>query len=161
MTRINVHRQFIYLSGRNKTLYQKWFDSSSFKKRVITMNGISNIAGLIGRIILAVFWIYFGYTKIGGIEGIQGYMENFGIPGVLAWPVVALELGGGILLLLGFFSRFASLLLAGFCVMSAVIFHADFGNQTQLILFAKNIAIAGGLLLIVANGPGPMAINQK
>ena len=125
------------------------------------MDSISNIAGLVGRILIAVFWIYFGYTKIGGIEGLQGYMGKFGVPAVLAWPVIILELVGGIMILLGFFSRYAALALALFCVVTAVIFHSELGDRTQLILFAKNFAMAGGLLLLVSNGPGSPAINQK
>ena len=125
------------------------------------MDSISTIAGLVARVILGVFWIYFGYTKIGGIEGLQGYMGKFGVPTFLAWPVVALELIGGIMILLGFFSRYAALALAAFTVVTTLIFHSELGDRTQMLFFAKNFALVAGLLLLVANGPGRGAINQK
>ncbi|MEP1443680.1 MAG: DoxX family protein [Hyphomicrobiales bacterium] len=125
------------------------------------MNSISTIAGLVARVFLGGFWIYFGYDKIDGIEGLQGYMGSFGVPKFLAWPVVALELIGGIMILLGFFSRYAALALALFTVAAAVIFHNEFANIEQFRYFTKNFAIAGGLLLLVANGPGRGAINQN
>ena len=125
------------------------------------MDSISNIAGLVARIILGVFWIYFGYTKIGGIEGLQGYMGKFGVPAFLAWPVVALELIGGIMILLGFFSRYAALALAAFTVVTTLIFHNELGDRVQMLFFAKNFALVAGLLLLVSNGPGDKAMNQK
>ena len=118
-------------------------------------------AAPLARLLIGAFWIYFGVTKIGGMEGLQGYMEAFGVPGILGWGVVVLEVVGGAMILLGFYARFAAIALAGFSVMTAVIFHANLADQTQLILFAKNFAIAGGLLMIVSNGPGHLAINQR
>ena len=125
------------------------------------MNSISTIAGLVARVFLGSFWIYFGYTKIGGIEGLQGYMGGFGVPKFLAWPVVALELIGGIMILLGFFSRYAALALAAFTVVTTLIFHNELGDRVQMLFFAKNFALVAGLLLLVSNGPGDKAMNQK
>lgn len=124
------------------------------------MDKIYENAAPLGRLLLGVFWIYFGYTKIGGIEGLQGYMASFGVPGILAYGVILLEIVGGLMILAGFYSRLASIALAGFSVLTAVIFHNNLGDQIQLILFAKNFALAGGLLMIVANGPGKLSINQ-
>ena len=88
-------------------------------------------------------------------------MGKFGVPAFLAWPVVALELIGGIMILLGFFSRYAALALVAFTVVTTLIFHSELGDRTQLLFFAKNFALVAGLLLLVANGPGGQAINQK
>lgn len=125
------------------------------------MNGFTNIAAPLSRLLLAGFWLHSGYAKTDNIAGLQGYMAKFSIPDILAWPVVALEIAAGIMILTGFFSRYASLALAVFCITAAVIFHSELGDRIQFILFAKNFAIAGGLLMIVAHGPGPMALNQR
>lgn len=125
------------------------------------MGKSSDLAMLIGRILLAAMFIWAGYGKIGGYEGTVGYMASKGLPGILLPAVIALEVGGGILIVLGFFSRWIGLLTAIFCVAAAVIFHFDFGDRGQAISFMKNISIAGGMLYLWAAGPGSLAINQK
>jgi putative oxidoreductase len=91
----------------------------------------------------------------------MGYMQSAGVPGQLLPAVIALELGGGILVLLGFFSRWVALALAVFCVAAAYLFHGNFSDQMQATSFMKNLAIAGGFLLLFANGPGSYAVNDK
>lgn len=119
------------------------------------------LTSLVGRALLAIIFILAGYNKIGGFAGTQGYMEAAGVPGVLLPAVIALELGGGLMVLFGFFSRWAALGLAVFCVASAALFHNNFGDQMQMNAFLKNVAMAGGFLLLFANGPGRYAINEK
>lgn len=117
-------------------------------------------ASLVGRILLSIVFIMAGYGKITGYDGTVGYMEQFGIPGALLPAVIALELGGGLLILAGFMSRLAALALAGFTIVAAAVFHSNFGDQMQTVMFMKNLAIAGGLLLLFAHGPGRYAIND-
>ena len=88
-------------------------------------------------------------------------MEAMGIPGMLLPLVIALEIGGGLALIVGFMTRWAALALAVFAVVSAVIFHANFGDQTQAILFMKNLAMAGGLLLLYVQGAGSYSLDAK
>ncbi len=125
------------------------------------MENLRDPAKLVGRVMLALIFVIMGYGKINGYDGTAGYMESKGIPGMLLPLVILLELGGGVLIMLGFFSRYTALAIAVFTVLTALIFHFDFGDRGQTIHFWKNIAIAGGMLMLFANGPGKMAINDK
>lgn len=115
---------------------------------------------LVGRIGLALIFIVAGYGKIGGYDGTAGYMESMGVPGALLPLVILTELGGGIAILVGLFTRPVAFALAGFCVISAFVFHTA-GDQTQQILFMKNIAIAGGFLVLAAHGAGAWSVDAK
>ena len=117
------------------------------------------ILSLLGRVGLSMIFIISGWGKIAGYEGTQGYMEAMGVPGALLPLVIALELGGGLAIAAGFFTRWIALALAAFSVVSAAIFHANFADPMQAISFWKNIAMAGGFLLLAANGPGALSID--
>jgi len=112
-----------------------------------------------GRILVSAIFIMAGINKIGGYTATQGYMESVGVPGILLPFVIALEIGGGLAVLLGWQTRIAAFLLAGFSVLSALIFHLNFGDQMQSILFMKNLAMAGGLLFLVTTGAGNWSID--
>ena len=88
-------------------------------------------------------------------------MESVGVPGMLLPLVIVLEVFGGLAVLVGWQTRLAAFALGGFSLISAVIFHANFGDQMQMIMFMKNIAIAGGFLFLVANGPGALALDNR
>lgn len=118
-------------------------------------------ATLIGRILLGHIFLLAGINKIGGYAATAGWMEAMGVPGMFLPAVIALEIGGGLALILGFQARIAALALAGFSIASAVIFHADFSDQTQSIMFMKNFAMAGGLLYVAALGAGAWSIDAK
>ncbi len=122
---------------------------------------IQNLSTTVGRILLSVIFIMAGFSKIGGYEGTQGYMESMGVPGMLLPLVILLELGGGLALLAGWQSRIVAFLLGGFTLLAAIIFHNNFADQMQMILFMKNLAITGGLLFIVAFGPGKWALDKE
>jgi putative oxidoreductase len=116
---------------------------------------------LMGRLLLSAIFIMAGISKIGAYAGTQGYMESMGVPGVLLPLVIALEIGGGLAILVGWQARLSAFLLAGFCLLSALIFHADFGDPMQSILFMKNLAIAGGLLTLCAGGAGAWSVDAR
>ena len=122
---------------------------------------INNASALVGRALIAIVFIMAGYSKIVGYEGTQGYMESVGVPGFLLPAVIAVELLAGIAVLVGYQTKIAALLLGGFTFLSAVIFHSDFGQQMQMILFMKNLAISGAFLLLFIHGPGQWAINSN
>ncbi len=125
------------------------------------MNRTTSLAAPIGRLLLGGFFALAGFNKIGGYAGTQAYMEAFGIPGGLLPLVIVLELAGGLALIAGWQTRLVAFLLAGFSVVSGLIFHADFADPMQHILFMKNVAIAGGLLMVVASGPGALALDTR
>ena len=112
-----------------------------------------------GRVLISFMFIMSGLQKITGLEGTQGYMEMMGVPGILIYPTILVEVLGGLAVLLGYQARIGALLLAGFCVVSGVIFHFDPSNQAEMISMFKNFAIAGGFLFIVAEGPGKLSIQ--
>jgi putative oxidoreductase len=122
---------------------------------------LNNASTLIGRSMISVIFIMAGFSKIGGYAGTQGYMESVGVPGLLLPAVIALELLGGIAVLLGYQTKIAALLLGGFTFLAAIIFHNDFSQQMEMILFMKNIAISGAFLLLFVHGPGQWAINSN
>ncbi len=120
----------------------------------------SDVTALVARILMSVMFILAGWNKIGGYAGTQGYMEAMGVPGALLPAVIALELLGGIAVLIGFKARYAALLLAGFSIIAALIFHSNFSDQMQSILFMKNLALSGGLLYIFAHGAGKLSLDK-
>ena len=109
-------------------------------------------AHLAGRILLALIFILSGIGKISDPAGTAGFMESMGVPGILVWPTIALEILGGIAIAIGFQTRIAAFALAAFSIAAAVIFHHNFADQMQMIMFLKNLSIAGGLLLLAASG---------
>jgi len=125
------------------------------------MTNLNPIISAAGRGLIAAIFILAGINKIAGYEGTQGYMDAMGVPGALLPLVIAFEIGAGLAILIGWQTRIAAFLLAGFCLVSAVIFHGNFGDQMQSILFMKNLAIAGGFLFLVANGAGALSVDAR
>ncbi|WP_339630257.1 DoxX family protein [uncultured Sneathiella sp.] len=124
------------------------------------MGSLYPIFDLVGRIFMALLFIPAGAGKISGYAGTQGYMESMNVPGILLPLVIIVELGGGIAILLGWQTRIVAFLLAGFCLVAALLFHLQPDDQMQMILLTKNVAIAGGLLFLVANGAGAFSIDR-
>jgi len=123
---------------------------------------LTNLSMLLGRAMLAAIFIVAGFSKLGAAyAGTQAYMDSVGVPGLLLPAVIAVEILGGIAILIGFQTRIAAALLFGFTVLAALLFHSDFSQQMQSILFMKNIAIAGAFLVLFSQGPGQWAFNLQ
>jgi putative oxidoreductase len=120
------------------------------------MDAVLNIAA---RILMSQIFILSGFQKLTGYAGSQQYMASHGIPGALLPLVILTELGGGLALLFGFKARWAALALAGFSVLTALLVHLKPGDQMQMINFMKNLAMAGGLLVLVRCGAGAPSID--
>lgn len=125
------------------------------------MDKLNDVALLVGRVLMAWMFVMAGWSKIGGYAGTQGYMEAMGVPGFLLPLVILLELGGGLALIAGFFTRTLALLLAGFTLLAAVIFHYQPAEQMQMLMFMKNITIAGGFIVLAVAGGGAFSIDAK
>jgi len=110
---------------------------------------------------MSAIFITAGIGKLGAYAGTQGYMESVGLPGALLPLVILLEIGGGLAILLGWKTRIAAFLLAGFSLLSALIFHNNFADQIQSIMFMKNLAMAGGFLFLVAGETHAWSIDAK
>ena len=137
-------------------------------ENAIPATSTQNAAALVGRILLALIFITSGFGKMMGFEGTVGYIASKGLPlpQVAAAFAIAVELGGGILLAIGFKARWAALVIAIFSVVAGVLFH-DYWNADaaakmgQQINFWKNISIAGGMLMVFAFGPGAYSVDKR
>jgi putative oxidoreductase len=114
---------------------------------------------LLGRLGLSLIFIISGWGKIAGYAATQQYMEAMGVPGALLPLVIALELGGGLAILAGAFTRWIALALAAFSLLAAALFHGNLGDAMQAILFWKNVALAGGFLMLAAAGAGAFSVD--
>ena len=119
-------------------------------------------AALAGRILLAAIFVLSGVTKLGAVEGTIGYIASVGLPfaDAIFYAVVALEIIGGLMLVVGLKTRLTAVALGAFSILAAVTFHADFTDQNQMIHFLKNFALAGGLLQVAAFGSGRLALSR-
>jgi putative oxidoreductase len=113
------------------------------------------------RALLGLFFIYFGLDKFVNYGDTGVYMSAFGIPALFLPLIIILEIVGGIALLVGWQLKRVAGLLAGFTALTALIFHSDFAEPVQVILFMKNMAITGGLLLFIATGAGQLSIDAQ
>jgi len=132
------------------------------------MEMVKQYGPLLGRILLGIIFVIAGFGKITGFEGTVGYMAAYNVPlaQVLAVLAIIVELGGGILLIVGWKARWAALALFVFVLIVTPIFHGywavpDDQKQLQMIMFMKNLAIMGGMLYVAAFGPGPMAAEKN
>ena len=122
-----------------------------------------SVLPLIGRLLLATIFLVSGFGKLMAPSGTIGYIASVGLPlPELAYAgALAAELGGGLLLVLGYRTRWVAAALALFSVVSAVLFHANFVDRVQMFHFLKNLAMAGGLLQFIAFGGGTFSLDER
>jgi len=132
------------------------------------MTQVTPYAAPVARLLLSFMFILSGLQKITGYAGTQQYMEAMGVPGALLPLAILTEVAGGIALLLGWQARIAAVLLAGFSVISGLLFHflpslgmEGMAAQGEMISFMKNLTIAGGMLMVVAAGPGKWSLDAR
>lgn len=123
---------------------------------------MDKVIELTGRIFLGHIFLLAGINKLGtGYAGTAGYMDSMGVPSALLPAVIALEIIGGLMVIVGFRVKWAAYVLSGFTVVAGFIFHSNTVDQMQMILLMKNISIAGGLLLLSNYGAGQLSIDSK
>ena len=122
---------------------------------------MANLIDLIGRVLISLVFVLSGYNKIFNYDGTISWMEGYGVPGFLLWPTIILEIILPILIIVGYKTQLSAILLAIFCMVTAIIFHLDFANQMQVIALLKNFGLAGGFIFIAINGPKDWALDQK
>ena len=121
---------------------------------------LAAVADLVGRLLIAAIFLMAGINKIQGYAGTAQYMVANGLSDLLLPLVILLEVGGAIAIILGFQTRLMALALAGFCVLSGLIFHGNTADQMQFIMLMKNFAIAGGFLVIASQGAGRLSLDR-
>ena len=141
------------MSSIADTIDRKTSSSSNDKLR--------NGSELTGRTLLAALFLISGLNKIGAYDATAGYMSAMGVPGILLPAVIVTEVVGALAIIAGWRTRIVALLLAGFTLLSALLFHNNLADQVQAIMFFKNVSIAGGFLLLVANGAGPWSLDSR
>ncbi len=125
------------------------------------MNTLIPYLNFAGRLLIAAIFLLSGLSKIAGYAATQSYMDSMGVPGALLPLVIIFEIAAALAVIIGWQTRLFAFLLAGFSLVSAVIFHRNLGDQVQFIMFMKNVAIAGGFMFLVANGPGPLSLDKR
>ena len=113
---------------------------------------------LVGRILIAALFVVAGGGKIAAYAATQGYMQSAGVPGGLLPLVILVEVGGGLAIVFGLFTRPVALIMAGFSIITALLFHAGHDQVSQIMLL-KNVGLAGGFLFLVANGAGRLSLD--
>jgi len=126
------------------------------------MEKLDQFAVLGGRILLALIFVAGGVGKLmdGGVSTIP-YMEAGGVPGFLFWPTALFELFAGLAIMAGYRTKLVALILAGFCLVTALLFHTDFSQAMQMPLFMKNLSMAGGFLILMRFGAGEFSMDNK
>lgn len=110
---------------------------------------------------MSLLFLLSGLGKLAAYGSTVAYMSATGVPGALLPAVIATEVLGAVAIILGWKTRIAAFLLAGFSLLTALTFHKNLADQTQMIMFLKNLSIAGGFLLLVANGAGPLSLDRR
>lgn len=125
------------------------------------MEWFKALGSLFGRVLLVLIFLNSGIGKIGNFEGTTQYMAKFGMPypSFFLFGAIVLELVGGLCAILGYYTRFGALLLLIFLVPATLIFHTDFSDRIQMIMFMKNVSMFGGCLLLLSAGPGRLSLD--
>lgn len=123
------------------------------------LDSITRYVDAPARALMSIIFILSGLGKISAFAATQAYMEAFGLPGALLAPTIAFEVGAGLLLFIGLGARYAALLMAGFSLVTALVFHRDFADQIQMIMFLKNLAMTGGFLMIAKSGAPGLSVD--
>jgi putative oxidoreductase len=126
-------------------------NSSTFQK----------VAELACRLLLSSLFLVSGLGKLGAYAATAGYMASLGVPGALLPVAIATEILGAIAIIVGWKTRIVAFLLAGYCLVTALVFHINFADPNQAANFMKNVAIAGGFMLLVVHGAGPLSLDRR
>jgi len=114
---------------------------------------------LVGRLLLALIFLHESITLIGGFTAASAYVAKVGVPRFILLPTIALQFGAGLMLAFGFQARLGALSLGLFCLVTAFLFHTNFANKNELLHFEKDLAIAGGLLVLMVKGAGAWSVD--
>ena len=132
------------------------------------MTNFASLSALAGRVLLALVFVPAGFLKLGDVAGNMAYTASGGLPGWFVFPALALEIGAGLAILVGWQTRLAALGLAAFSIVAGVLYHyipaqglEGFDAVLQTLMFQKNLAIAGGLLVLAGLGAGALSLDAR
>ena len=129
---------------------------------IMNMNDkIISFGAPVGRLLMSAMFFMSGISKITSYQNTAAWMESEGVPGFLLLIVIPLEVLGGLAIIVGWNTRIIALLFAGFCLLSGILFHGNFSDQTQMAMFMKNLAIAGGFIMLMIHGAGHYSIDTR
>jgi putative oxidoreductase len=137
--------------------------STTSAHNIVAVNepALRKFAALVGRILLSALFLISGLGKIGNYAGTAAFMSSVGVPSALLPLVIATEVLGSVAIIIGWRTRVAAILLAGFSLLTALVFHHNFADQTQTVEFLKDVSIAGALLLLAVNGAGTVSLDHR
>ena len=119
-----------------------------------------HIVEFIGRLLLSALFLIEGFGKISNQENVIMYMEDYGVPEILFVPATVLEILFPLLIIVGYKTKWAASVMALFTFTVAIIFHTDFSEGMQMIFFLKDLAIAGGFMIVLVYGPGKISLDH-
>lgn len=125
------------------------------------MSRLYDLVDVIGRILLAALFLEDGWTVIHNYAGTADYIAQHGVPAILLPFALVTQVGGGVLIILGLWTRLAALALGLFCLSTAIIFHAGSADFNEQIHFWKDLALAGGFFVLVAHGARAFALDAR
>ena len=120
-----------------------------------------NVTELLGRVLLVTLFLTSGVGKVATYTSTIDYMASAGVPGALLPLAVAVDIVGAFAIMLGWKTRVASFLLAGYALLTGMLFHSNFADQMQIVMFLKNLSIAGAFLILTANGAGQYSVDAR
>jgi putative oxidoreductase len=125
------------------------------------MEWLKSLVSFVGRILLVLIFLYSGIGKIGNFEGTAQYMAQYGMPftSFFLFGAIIFELVGSITVILGYLTRFGALLLIIFLIPTTLIFHTNFSDPIQMIMFMKNVSMLGGCFILLGMGPGRFSLD--
>ena len=126
----------------------------------VVEGGLRDAGLLAGRLLLVFIFLHEGMSLLGNYAGAAAYMQKSGVPALLLLAVIALQLGGGALIAAGVMTRVAALSFAAFCVLTAILFHWQLADRNQVLHLQKDLAIAGGFLVLACCGPGDWSLGR-
>jgi putative oxidoreductase len=124
------------------------------------MEKLTQYAPLAARLMMAVLFLVAGIGKVSDVAGFTGFLTSGGLPAFLAWPAIIFEFAVAASLILGYQTRIMALLAAGFCVVTGLLYHFNPADQMAMTMFLKNVALAGGFLMVFAHGAGKVALDK-
>lgn len=116
---------------------------------------------LLGRILLGALFVMAGINKTQGIDGFAAFLATGPVPSIMAWPATIFEIVAGLLIIVGFYTRYTALALALFCVATGLFYHPAEGGGIDMSALLKNLAIAGGFLVLYVHGPGALSVDER